>query len=172
MSSIFLGRIVKAFGIRGEVKFHPSDDFWEDVLESKNLTLHQGHGRKSSTDPLVVQASRPHGGNYVFRLEGIDDRNAAEAIVGSEVFIEEDRIDVELPAEPLPYQLMGMKVESEHGEALGEVSSIIHSAAHDVYEITGKKGSFLVPAVPEFIVSIDESKSTIIVRPMPGLIEE
>jgi 16S rRNA processing protein RimM len=172
MSSIFLGRIVKAFGIRGELKFHPSDDFWENVLESKNLTLLERADGKPSERALEVKTSRPHGGNYVVTLEGIDDRNAAEAVVGSEVFIEEDQIDVELPDEPLPYQLVGMNVRSESGEGLGEISSVIYSSAHAVYEITGPKGTFLVPAVPEFVVSLDEVTSTMVLRLMPGLIEE
>lgn len=172
MSRIFLGRIVKAFGIRGELKFHPSDDFWDDVLQSKNLIWVRRIEGKLSDHALAIEKARPHGANFVFRVEGVDDRNAAENVVGSEVYIDEEQIDVDMPDGLLPYQLVGMNVKSDTGEALGKVSSVIYSSAHDVYEVTGKRGSFLVPAVPEFIVSIDGSTETIVVRPMPGLIDE
>lgn len=172
MTDVYLGRIVKAFGIRGELKFHPSDDFWEDVLSSKQLTMNVSSDDKVTERPVVFEQSRPHGKNYVVKMDGVKDRTAAEAMVGAEVFIADDRIDVELPERLLPYQLLGMGAKTETGELLGEISSIVYSSAHDIWEITGPKGSFLVPAIPEFIVSVDESARTIIVRPVPGLIEE
>ena len=118
---------------------------------------------------VVFERSRSHGRNYVVKIAGVDDRNSAEAYIGGEIFIGEDAIDVSLPDAPLPFQIVGTTVRSEDGELLGRVSSVIYSAAHDVYEVTGEKGSFLVPAVPEFIVSLDENVMTI--RPLPGLLD-
>lgn len=172
MKDIFLGGLVKAFGIRGEVKFHPSDDFWEDLLGSKRLMLHERADEEVHERRLAIERSRPHGRSYVLKLEGVDDRNTAEALVGSEVFIAEDEIDVELPEQLLPFQVVGMSVRSEEGDVLGEVSGIIYSPAHDVYEVTGDNGTFLVPVIPEFIVSIDEEAATLILRPLPGLLDE
>ena len=34
MANVLLGRLVKAFGIRGELKLDPSEDFWEEALSS------------------------------------------------------------------------------------------------------------------------------------------
>ena len=75
------------------------------------------------------------------------------------------------PEAPRPWQIVGTKVRTEDGVDLGEVSSVIYSAAHDVYEVTGDAGSFLVPAVPEFIVAVDEASGVITIRPMPGLLD-
>ena len=172
MTDIFLGRIVKAFGIKGELKLLPADDFWGGVLDSKRLRMRRLSGKDVLENPVVIRRSRPHGNNYVIQLDGVDTREAAEGLVGSEFFVAEDQIDVDMPEQLLPFQLMGMSVRSESGEHLGELTSIIYSSAHDVYEVTGDKRSFMVPAVPEFIKSIDESSGTIVVKPLPGLIEE
>lgn len=172
MTDIYLGRIVKAFGIKGELKFHPSDDFWESTLESKQLMLHTHDDDDGVSRPVVFQRSRPHGNNYVVRVDGVDDRNGAEALVGSDVFIRDDELDVDPPEKLLPYQLIGMTAKDEGGVVLGRISSVVYSSAHDIYEISHDGGSFLVPAVPEFIVSIDQDAGTIVVRPMPGLIED
>jgi 16S rRNA processing protein RimM len=172
VSDIYLGRIVKAFGIRGELKFKPSDDFWDDVLGSQHLMMHSLMDGEVSARPAVLRAWRPHGNTFVVELEGIRDRNAAEAMIGSELFVADDQIDVDMPDELLPFQLLGITAKTESGEWLGEISAILRSSAHDIYEITGERGSFLVPAVPEFIVSIDADDRTMIVRPMPGLVEE
>ncbi len=172
VTDIYLGRIVKAFGIRGELKFHPSDDFWQSVLKSKHLMLRSWSDGEVNRRPAVFLAWRPHGNNSVVKLDGVEDRGTAEALVGSELFIADDRIDIDMPDELLPFQLLGITAKTESGEVLGEVSSIMHSSAHDIYEITGANGSFLVPAVPEFIISVDAADRTMIVRPMPGLMEE
>jgi len=172
MTDIYLGRIVKAFGIKGELKFHPSDDFWESILQSKQLMLHIEDDKDGVSRPVVFRRSRPHGKNYVVKIDAVDDRTGAEALVGSDVFVSEDEIDVDLPESLLPYQLVGMTAKNEHGVVLGHISSVVYSAAHDIYEITNDDGSFLVPAVPEFIVSMDEDSRTIVIRPMPGLIED
>jgi 16S rRNA processing protein RimM len=172
VSDIFLGRIVKAFGIRGELKLHPSDDFWDDVLRSKRLMMQAPTEDGDERRPVAFKSTRPHGRSYVVRIDGVDDRNAAEDVVGAEVFVAEDELDVAFPDELLPFQVVGVTAKDEAGEVLGKVSSVIRSAAHDIYEVENNKGTFMVPAVPEFILGIDEEKKEMIIRPMPGLIED
>jgi 16S rRNA processing protein RimM len=172
VKEIYLGRIVKAFGIRGELKFNPSDDYWDGVLASKHLVLRSLTDGEVIARPAIFRAWRRHGNTIVVELEGTRDRNTAEAMVGSELFVAGDQIDVDMPDELLPFQLLGMTAKTERGEPLGEISAILRSAAHDIYEITGKSGSFLVPAVPEFIISVDAEDRTMVLRTMPGLVEE
>jgi len=172
VTDIYLGRIVKAFGIRGELKFYPSDDFWQSVLDSKHLILRSPAEDDVDTRPAVLETWRPHGSGFVVELDGVKDRDDAEAAVGSELFIADDQIDVDMPDEPLPFQLLGITAKTESGEVLGEISAILQSKAHDIYEITGASGSFMVPAVPEFIISVDMADHTMIIRPVPGLIED
>jgi 16S rRNA processing protein RimM len=171
MTEVFLGRLVKAFGIRGEVKFHPADDFWVDVLGSAQLMRRMDTERGTEESPVVFSTYRPHGNSYVVRIKGIDNRNQAEAMVGSEIFVDVDEIDVELPDRKLPYQVIGLTVKSEDGDVMGRIKSVIFSSAHDVYEVEGDKGSFLLPAVPEFIVSHDDRRRELTIRLLPGLID-
>lgn len=171
MTDIYLGRIVKAFGIRGELKFHPAADFWAEALHSTRLRM-ESPDEDVAAREVVFKKVRPHGTSYVVSMDGIDDRNGAEALVGCEVFLDDADIDVDLPEHPLPYQLIGLTVATEDGDVLGEVTSIVQSAAHDVLEVKGKHNEFLVPAVPEFIVSVDLEQGTLVLRPIPGLIEE
>ena len=172
MTDVLVGRLVKPFGIRGELKLHPAEDFWEDVLESKRLTL------RWETDDVVKERDitftryRPHGNCYVVCVDGVNDRNSAETFVGRDIYINSEKIDVPLPDQKLPFQVLGAVVKSEDGEVLGEVTSVIFSAAHDVYEVGNDERSFMVPAVSEFIVSIDEEKREIVIRPLPGLIAD
>ena len=172
MTNIFLGRLVKAFGIRGELKFHPSDDFWEEVLQSRRLVGQWSTNNKTEERPLVLDRSRPHGNNFVVKIKGVDDRNAAEGLVGGEVFVVEEQLDIAPPDKLLPYQVVGMTVRNEKGDLLGEVASVIYSSAHDVYEVKGPESDFLLPAVAEFVVSVDMERREMIISPIPGLCED
>jgi 16S rRNA processing protein RimM len=171
-SRIYLGRFVKAFGIKGELKLLVSEDFWAGVLESQELILQWIEDGDVVRGPAFIERSRPHGGTFIVKLEGIDDRNEAEAAVGHELFIDTERLDVELPDQELPFQTIGMTVRTEDGRAIGKVTSFVYSAAHNVYEVTGEDGVVLIPAVEPFIVGRDEERGEIVIRPIPGLIDD
>lgn len=171
-STIYLGRLVKPFGIKGELKFVASDDFWTDVLRSKKLVLYRQADKTIEKRPVVIERSREHGNNYVVKIKGIDDRNGAESEVGSELFVDTGQLDVSLPDRELPFQIVGSTVKTEEGRILGEIVSVQFSAAHPVYEVEGEDGAVLIPAVPEFIIDRNEDNGEITIRTIPGLLDE
>lgn len=170
-SRVYLGRFVKPFGIKGELKFVGSDDFWVDVLRSRRLELCRLVDDDVETRPVEVEYSRPHGNNYVVKLVGIDDRNGAETEVDSELFIDSDDLDVDLPDRELPFQVVGMTVKTENGRVVGRIKSVLFSSAHPVYEVQGEDGEVMIPAVSEFIVGRDDEAEEITIRPIPGLLD-
>lgn len=171
-STIYLGRFVKPFGLKGELKFVGSDDFWSDVLLSQRLEL-----RRLAEDGAVergrakIERSRPHGDYYVVKLEGVETRTDAESEIGGELFIDSDKLDVDPPEVELPFQVVGLTVKTEDGRVLGRIRSVIFSAAHPVYDVESEDGDVMVPAVPEFVVSRDDEAGVVTIRPIPGLLE-
>jgi 16S rRNA processing protein RimM len=161
-TNIYLGRLAKPFGIKGEFKFVESDDFWAGVLDSKRLVLQR---------PIEVERFRQHGAHFVVKLCGIDDRTLAEEVVGGELFVDAEHLDVDLPDYELPFQIVGSTVKTEDGRVVGEVKAVMFSAAHAVYEVEGEDGDVLIPAVPEFVVGRDREKGEITIRTIPGLID-
>jgi 16S rRNA processing protein RimM len=172
MSHVFLGRLVKAFGIRGELKLEPAEDFWEEAFGSTRLVLRREAGSQYEDRAVELESYRPHGNSYVVSVKGVSSRNDAEAIVGADLLIDRAGIDVPLPEKPRPFQVVGASVRSVDGQALGEVVEVVFSTAHDVYRIRGAAGTFLVPAVPQFIVAIDGEKKEMVIRTIPGLVDE
>jgi 16S rRNA processing protein RimM len=170
-SSIYLGQFAKAFGIKGELKFVGSDNFWPDTLRSKRLELRrlvEGGVERGSVDILDV---RPHGNHYVVRLVGVESRTDAEDQVGGELFIDVDNLDVDPPDVELPFQVVGLTVKTEDGRELGQITSVTFSAAHPVYNVEGEDGEVMIPAVPEFVVSRDDEAGVVTIRPIPGLLD-
>jgi 16S rRNA processing protein RimM len=170
---IYLGHLARPFGIKGELKLVPSVDFWEAVLDSKMLILRtSGNGGSTADRPLKLRNYRRQKKHYVLAAEGIGDRTSAESLVGAELFVPADGLDVELPDKKLPFQVIGCAVESEDGVALGEVSDVLFTPGHDIYEVTDDTGTFLVPAVSEFVIAVDVNERKIVIRPIPGLIDD
>lgn len=168
---LFLGRFVKAQGLKGELKLYASQDFWFEVLSSKELWVERERDGDVERRPVRIETARPHQTQYVVKLEGIDDRTGAEEEVGADLFVDISRLDVALPDRTLPFQVIGMVVRTEDGRVLGRVSNVLTSSAQDVYEVTGDAGRVLIPAVPAFIVGRDRDRGEITVRPIPGLLD-
>ncbi len=164
MEKILIGKIVNAVGLKGEVKvycytdrkerFQELDGIWvEDVLRH-------------------IQKARCQGNVAILKLEGIDDRNAAEAQKNKDVFMEESELG-ELP-EGTYYvrDLIGIHVAHKDGEALGELTDVIQNSGQDLYQIeleSGKK--ILLPAVREFVLQIDMDERQMVVSLPDGLLE-
>ena len=108
----------------------------------------------------------------ILKLEGIDDRNAAEKARGSELFITEADLP-ELPEGQFYVRdLIGMTViDAENGNEIGEVRDVIQNTAQDIFDVKTREGKqVLIPKVPEFIIDIDAETRTIKVKLIEGLI--
>jgi 16S rRNA processing protein RimM len=167
---IHLGRFVKAFGLRGELKLYASDDFWPEAFDSEKLFIARENVDEERS--VTVEYGKPHGGQYIVKLEGVDDRNDAEEMVGEDLFLDATQIDVPLPNRELPHQVIGMTVRTDEGRLIGKVTGVLVGPAQSVYEVTGDEGRVvLIPAVPAFVVSKDDVKQEIVIRVIPGLID-
>jgi len=170
VEKVFLGRFVKAFGIRGELKLYASGDFWIEALASQHLFVtRQGEAGKRA---VVVEYAQPHQKQYIVKLDGLDDRNEAEQEVGADLFIDMQALDVALPDHELPFQVMGMHVRTEDGRDVGHITDVIASPGQNVYEVTAEGGGkVLIPAVDAFIIARNFTAGEMTVRPIPGLLD-
>ncbi|MGE0013038.1 MAG: ribosome maturation factor RimM [Azoarcus sp.] len=159
---IVLGRIVAPFGVQGWLKIHP---FGDDPLSWRNMP----HWWVSTDPDAPAQAwsqrelrgCRAHGKGLVATLEGVPDRNAAEAIEGW--YIGAPREALPKPATDEYYwgDLVGLAVNNEAGEALGTVSGLISTGAHDVLQIQDGDNERLVPFVAAYVLDVDLAGRTI-----------
>ena len=168
---IHLGRFVKVFGLHGELKLYTSDDFWPEALQSDVLFIARENDAENERS-VTVEYGKPHGGQYILKLEDVDNRDDAQELVGEDLFLDGTQIDVPSPSRERPYQAMGMSVRTDDGRQLGTVTKVLFGPEQSVYEVTDENGKVsLIPAVPAFIVSRDEEKKEIVIRVIPGLLE-
>ncbi len=149
-----VGHIVAPHGIRGEVKVEIMTDFMERYRPGTRLFL----GR--STDdpdavPVEVATSRPHQGRMLVRLVSVSDRNAAELLRGLYLLIPEEEAMPLGEHENYVHDLIGLRVETEAGEELGELVEVLFTPANDVYVVQGPLGEVLIPALREVVLSVN-----------------
>ncbi len=156
---VLVGRVKDRWD-RALVRIIPFSDVPGRFAKGANLCLAKG----SSREIFTVEVSNFKAGYHVCGL-GLTSSEQADALLGSEVFVHRS-MRPELPeGEFYPDELIGMKVETEDGEDLGEVEEVMETPHYDIYE-TPKA---MIPAVPEFIVSKDKASGKIIVKGVAGL---
>ncbi len=162
-----LGKIVKAHGIKGEVKVLPFSGVPEDLLTMAEIELrHGGEGRI-----FKLERIRPQGRLAIMRLTGVVGRDMAEELVGSEVWGDEESLP-ELGADEFYWhEVEGLEVKTIAGLRLGRVQSLLATGAHDVLIITDGSSEYLVPAINEIMVSLDKAAGVLVIDPPPGLLE-
>ncbi len=167
-TQIQLGRLVKAIGLRGELKLLQSEDYWTEALQSAHLQLVRGSERRA----VAVLRVRDYGARTVaVHFDGVDDRNGAEALIGSDLLLEADELDVEVPPKALRFQLLGLEVTLPDGQRLGKVVDVLKMPANDVFVVRGEDKEYLIPDAPHVIEELDVERKSLRIRPLPGLLE-
>ncbi len=147
-----VGRIGRAHGVRGDLLVHLTTDRLERVAVGSRLKL--------ADRWLTVTASSRSNDRWRVHFEGIDDRDAAEALVGGV-----------LSAEPLDdpdvlwvHQLIGAEVVEVGGARRGRCVAVVDNPAADLLELDS---GALVPVT--FVVSAEHGLVTI--DPPDGLFD-
>ncbi|PIE57018.1 MAG: 16S rRNA processing protein RimM [Desulfobulbus propionicus] len=162
---LLLGKVVKAHGIRGEIKVFADSGQPENFRDYPRVFL--GEAEAFPEKAYTVRQVRPQGRMVLLGLHEIDHRNAAEHLVGRSVWLHLD----DLPANGRLYlhELEGKLAHSADGRVLGRVSGFLQRPGQDVMRIFAGDREYLVPVVAEFILQIDEER--VVLELPPGLLE-
>ena len=166
MEKIKVGKIVNAVALRGEVKIYSYSDCKERFEELSRLLI-------DGDMELEIENVRYQKNMVIVKFMSLDDRINAEALKEKDVYITEDDL-AELPEDTFYIRdLIGCRVfDAENGRLIGVVSDLIQNSAQDIYQIELEKGGqALIPAVGQFIRSVDVSEKVIKVSLIPGLID-
>jgi 16S rRNA processing protein RimM len=153
---IEVGRILAPVGVRGEVRVWVLSDVPHRFAAGSLLWI--------DGSCLRVQRSRGTSRGAVVKFCDVDSRFDADSLRDKLLFV--DETDVPLP--PLGtyyhYQLLGMQVRSQEGRDLGTLTEVIATGANDVYVVNGDGGEVLIPAIIDFVLSVDLKHNTMTVN--------
>jgi len=164
-----VGRVLRPHGIRGELRVEIFTDYPERLGQHACFYL-ASPDSPGAVQRYSVEKLRRHRGALLLKLGSCDDRNAADALRGRLVQIP---IEAAVPLEEGEYyhfQLIGVRVETESGEWLGQVVEVLATGANDVYVVRGPWGEVLLPAVDDVVLELDLELRRMVVHLLPGML--
>jgi 16S rRNA processing protein RimM len=121
---------------------------------------------------LIVASARPHGGRLLVRLDGVADRDTADALRGALFLVDSaDLPPIEDPDEFYDHQLEGLRVRTTAGVEVGTVAEVLHTAAGELLSVRTEDGEVLVPFVGAIVASVSLADQVIEIDPPEGLLD-
>jgi 16S rRNA processing protein RimM len=111
--------------------------------------LHLGAERE-----VVGAKGRMSAKGLTVKLHGIDDRDAAQALAGAEVWVPRSRLPAPSPGEHYWVDLEGLEVVNREGVVLGRVSHLFETAANQVLVVGGERER-LIPYLDDYVLGVD-----------------
>ncbi len=165
---ITIGKVVKPFGIEGEMRIEPKTDFPERFKRLVRVYLVSPSGKEVACE---VRSVRTAGSILFIQLAGYDSPEKARSINGWLIKIPEEE------AVPLPegtyywFELIGMEVISENGEQLGTIVDVFETGSNDVYVMKKGRKETYIPATKEIVKQVDRKAKRMVIHLMDGLME-
>ncbi|TCR90045.1 16S rRNA processing protein RimM [Rhizobium sp. BK376] len=165
---VLMATIGAAQGLRGEVRARAYTSDPTALGDYGNL--HTLDGR--TFEVLEIREAK---NMVVVRFRGINDRNAAEALNGLELYVDRDNLpDEELDDDEFFYaDLEGLEAVDEKGTSYGTISGVYDFGAGDLLELKGPgKRPVLIPFSEAAVLEIDLEGGTILIDPLAaGLVD-
>jgi len=150
-----IGRILKAHGVKGDIKVEP---FLDGALF---LTLKELYiGEKL----YKIEKNRAADAFFLIKLEGVSDMNAAEALRGAVLTAPRDKLPAPKEGSHYISDIIGAKVYANE-KLLGEVEEIFTHGAADVYSVAGEGGRIMFPSLKKLFINIDAENKKIVLDP-------
>lgn len=166
--AVEVGRIAGAWGVKGWVRVEPHAADPQALFSSKRWHLRPPESAALSagrTWPSVlhVTQAREQGSAVVAAVQGIEDRDAAQALRGARVHV--SRASFPTPAQDEYYfvDLIGLSVVNRQGEVLGVVEGLLETGVHAVLRVQSGETELLIPFVGAYIDRVDLTARTILV---------
>lgn len=141
-----LAAVIGAHGLAGEVRLKR---FADDL----------GAYRCFNGGALTLVALREGPNGAIARFAEVGDRNAAEALRGTQLTVPRSALPPLGEGEYYHVDLIGLAVETDAGLAVGRVVAVENFGAGDVIEIERDGGGrFMVPMRPEAVIAWDEAR--------------
>ena len=162
---MIVGQISGVFGVHGWVKIFSFTEPRNNILSYKPWLIRN----KSDWQTMTIVKGRIQGKTLVAQIEGVDDRDKAHSLIGSDIAIDPSQLKSLEDNDFYWRELIGLDVEETNLGLIGKVQSIMATGANDVLVVVGKDNAgknreTLIPyLLDDVIKNIDLEKQRILV---------
>ncbi len=157
MQYLRVGQIVRAHGVRGDVKVIPLTD---DPARFRALKMAYLETASDAYAPIAVENVRFLTDAVLLHLEGYDTAERAEKLKNVYLCVNRENA-VKLEKDTyFVADLIGCETFDTNGKAYGKLTDVLETGANDVYEI--ERGKLLVPALKKVLKEVDVERGRIV----------
>lgn len=149
---IAVGRLHGAFGVRGEVKLESFTAPLNAIARYQPWMLRDARGQLRPCEGAKV---REGGKGLIATLPGVADRDAAEALRGTDILVPRSALPKPAPGEYYWVDLEGLRVVNAAGVDFGTVSHLFSTGANDVLVAQGERERMIPFLQPDVILGVD-----------------
>ena len=153
-----MGRILGPFGIQGWVKLRTFTESPDGLAGHPAWWLRTKAGWQSA----VVEDFKVRPAAVSAKLEGVEDRNAAELLRGLDIAVTREDLGEAKEGEFYWVDLVGLAVVNLQNEALGQVEDLLRTGGSDVLVVRGERER-LIPFVADYVKNVDRDAKRITV---------
>jgi 16S rRNA processing protein RimM len=103
-----------------------------------------------------IEDMRPAKAHLVVRFKGVGDRDAAERLTNTKLFVPRERLPATEDDEFYHADLIGLRAEDEDGNEIGAVIAVHNFGAGDILEIQPPEGgAMLLPFTETVVPEVD-----------------
>lgn len=165
---VLIGKIQGTHGIRGQLRVVPFAGDASSISELKSVLLKSPGG---AMEPFQVDSAKAHGKRVLLTLKPFDNINQVLHLVGREIYADRAALP-ELPSDEFYWSdLLGLQVETEEGDVLGELVEIIETGSNDVYVVKKDGREVLIPALEDVVLAVDVAANRMTVSLPEGLLD-
>ncbi|MGH8080900.1 MAG: ribosome maturation factor RimM [Lysobacter sp.] len=150
---ILLGRVLGAFGIRGEAKLESWTEPRAAIFRYQPWTVRDPQGRERE---LSGVRGRESGKFLIANFPDVTDRDTVEAMRGTEIYVPRSVLPPPKDGEYYWVDLEGLRVVTTEGVSLGTVSHLFATGANDVLVARDDERERMIPfVIPRYVLSVD-----------------
>lgn len=161
-----MGKLVRRHGVRGEIRLLPYNPDSPALYSVDEIALRDGSG---PVQWVRICGRRPHKSFLLLRFEGVDTAEKADELIGRTALLRRDQLPELDDGEIYHCDLIGRTVVTEAGDRLGVVREILPTGSNDVLIVDGEGREYLIPWIDDIVI---DTADEIVVRPIPGLLDE
>jgi 16S rRNA processing protein RimM len=113
--------------------------------------------------------AKSHGKGMLLSIEGVNDRDAAEVLIGSRLWVDKASLPDLEDGDYYWFELIGMSVYTAEDTYLGTLASILPTGSNDVYVVRNGDEEILLPALASVVQAIDTDQRRMTVILPEGL---
>ncbi|MGN6572388.1 MAG: ribosome maturation factor RimM [Pseudolabrys sp.] len=157
---VLVARFGAAHGVRGEIRL------WSFTADPLAIADYGALEDKDGKRQFTIDTLRPNKDFLVARIDGVDDRNAAESLRNVELYLPRERLpDIDEDDTWYYADLVGLAAVAPDGGAIGTVAAVYNFGAGDIVEIAPAAGgkTLLLPFTEAVVPEVDVTAKRIVV---------